>query len=201
MTSITFHRCPFFPIFPHSPILSSALQSNQGAQQDPPLMRHQTQVNRSIFQLPSALIQPSIWPSCTSFICDTFFLSSSNHPSIYPSLPLFHQNVTSGQKDLCQFVFIKEGKEQRSKTFGKTECSQYLENGQRVMCVSGFLQGCPSQQLASLNTVIEMTNRGACLGGFFSNSSPVFDLWLPIRPPLGSYIESGSGFTPAVIPC
>ncbi len=65
------------------------------------------------------------------------------------------------------FVFIYEGeKRTKEREIGKTqegkeEGSLWVEMWCRVMCVSVSMRGCPSQQLASLNSVIEMTNRAA----------------------------------------
>lgn len=72
------------------------------------------------------------------------------------------------------------------------------------MCVSVCVcvyAGCPSQQLAPLNSVIEMTNRAAFFGFLQQLNLAILFFVLPMHGPLGPEIEFGFGYTPGAIPC
>lgn len=69
-----------------------------------------------------------------------------------------------------------------------------------VMCVFVPVHGCSSQQLASLKSVIEMTNRAAFIG-FPQWLKLAFPLLLPIHGFLCPEIEFGFWHSPGVISC
>ncbi len=66
------------------------------------------------------------------------------------------------------------------------------------VCVSVSTWGCPSQQLASLNYVIEMTNRAAFFGFLQHLKLAILSF---ASHSLGPEIEFGFGYSPGVIPC
>lgn len=160
---------------PPSPsVLPAALQSNQGAQQDLPLMRHQIQVNRSPFYLPASLIQPSIWLSYTSSVIYIFF-SIIIQPSINLSLPFLppfflvcYNGLLWVGRRIYVGLYLWRREKNKERDLGKHRSRAVSNNVKiwyREKCFYVYsIWLCPSQQLAYLTRVVGVTNRAAFLG-------------------------------------
>lgn len=106
------------------------------------------------------------------FFCHHPAIHPSTFPSIYPYLPSLHVIMgcyewIEGFMSVCIYEGEKRTKERERLEKFRRERRRAVSNYKiwcRVKCVSVTMLGCPSHQLASLNSVIEMTNRAAFFG-------------------------------------
>lgn len=173
------HLCPFSSMCLHPPWLCLLLY-NQTRELNKTHhlwdIRHRS-IGHPFSSLPLWSNHPSGYPVHLSSVMCFFFchhspIHPSTFPSVYPCFPslLFSSvlwwAIMSGWKDLYRLIFVKERKEQRreigqnagGKVGGQSVVWKYSIGRWVSLCLCGVAH------LASLNSVIEMTNRAA----FFS---------------------------------